>query len=192
MMTYPPGATPLDADELEGLLHPHARTRAALNYLEAANIRKAEKWAFGQSHGDLLTPSFIQMLHRRMFGEVWRWAGQYRKTEKNIDVLAWSIPIEVHKACLDVEAQALHKSYSIDELAARFHHRLVYIHPFPNGNGRLSRMMADLLLVSYKEVRFSWGIKDLLQQNDVRARYLDALRAADTRNYKPLLEFIRS
>lgn len=192
MITYPPGATALDPDELQGLIHPCATSRGLLNYLEAGNIRKAQKWAFGQSHDDLLTPEFIRTLHRRMFSEVWKWAGQYRNTEKNIGVIAWNISPEVHKLCADARAQVFNKSYSPDELAARFHHRLVFIHPFPNGNGRLARVMADLVLVSLHAPRFTWGRKDLVDQSDVRSRYLQALRAADSHRFKMLLDFVRS
>lgn len=192
VIVYPPGATPLDHDEMQGLIHTGISTRAALNYIEAGNIFRAEKWAFAQVHENLFTSEFIKTLHRRMLWEVWKWAGQYRKTEKNIGVIAWSISTEVYKLCKDVQAQISHKSYPPDELAARFHHKLVYIHPFPNGNGRLARIMADLLLVSLGEQRFTWGNKDLTQQNDIRQKYLDALRAADKRDFQPLREFVRS
>jgi len=192
MIIFPPGATPLDHDEMQGLIHPAAATRGALDYLELANIRKAEKWAFGQFHENLLTSEFIKNLHRRMFEQVWKWAGQYRKTEKNIGVITWNISTAVYELCNDVQAQISHKSFPPDELAARFHHKLVYIHPFPNGNGRLSRVMTDLLLASLGEPRFTWGNKDLIQQNNIREKYIEALRAADAHNYQPLFAFVRS
>ncbi len=127
-----------------------------------------------------------------MFGDVWKWAGQYRKTEKNIGIIAWNISTAVYELCNDVQAQISHKSYPPDELAARFHFKLVYIHPFPNGNGRLGRVMTDLLLASLGEPHFTWGNKDLAQQNDTREKYIRALRAADEHNYKPLFDFVRS
>lgn len=192
MIAYPSGATPLDHEEIQGLLHPGVTTRAALDYLEAGNIRRAERWAFSGRHADLVSSQFILSLHARMFGEVWQWAGQYRKTEKNIGVIAWHISTEIYKLCDDVKAQQHHQSYPADEIAARFHHKLVYIHPFPNGNGRLSRIMTDLLLVSMDKQRFSWGSANLNLENDARSKYLDALRAADRHDYKPLLDFVRS
>lgn len=192
MIVYPPDAMPSDHDEMQGLMHSSVTTAGGLNYLEAGNIRRAERWAFAQVHENLLTSEFIKQLHRRMFGEVWKWAGEYRKTEKNIGVIAWNISTEVYKLCNDVQAQIRLKSYPPDELAARFHYKLVQIHPFPNGNGRLGRIMADLLLVSLGESRFTWGNSNLTQQSNTRQKYLDALRAADNHNYKPLLDFVRS
>lgn len=192
MIIYPPAVAPLDHDELQGLKHPHVNSRGTLDYLEAENIRKAIKWAFDQKHKNLITSEFIRKLHRRMFGDVWKWAGQYRKTEKNIGIIAWNISTAVYELCHDVQAQVSHKSYPPDELAARFHFKLVYIHPFPNGNGRLGRVMTDLLLASLGEPHFTWGNKDLTQQNDTREKYIRALRAADEHNYKPLFDFVRS
>jgi Fic-DOC domain mobile mystery protein B len=191
-MEYPSGATPLDPDEAEGLKLAHITTRGELDYFEAANIREAEQWAFGRKHKDLVTPDFIRRLHKRMFGDVWKWAGNYRATEKNIGVLAWNIAPELTQLCGNVQHQIEHSSYEQDELAARFHHQLVRIHPFPNGNGRISRIMADLVLVSSDKPRFSWGQENLEKETEARKRYLDALRAADKNDYALLLNFVRS
>jgi Fic-DOC domain mobile mystery protein B len=180
-MEYPSGVTPLDADEADGLKLAHITTRGELDYFEAANMRKAEQWAFGRNHKDLLTPDFIRRLHKQMFGDVWKWAGNYRATEKNIGVITWDIGPELRQLCDNVRYQIEHSSYEPDELAARFHHQLVKIHPFPNGNGRISRIMADLVLVSLGQPRFSWGQENLDKESEVRINYLDALRAADKR-----------
>lgn len=111
-MEYPPGATPLDPDEADGLKLAHVTTRGELDYFEAANIRKAEQWAFGRKHRDLLAPDFIRRLHQRMFGDVWKWAGRYRTTEKNIGVLAWNIGAELRQLCDNVRYQIEHHSSS--------------------------------------------------------------------------------
>lgn len=191
-LEYPNGATPLDPDEAEGLLPEHIETKSELNEWEQQNILEGERWAFEQKRGELLTVGFMFQLHKALFGNTWRWAGKIRRTQKNIGIDPAGIESELKTLCKNVAAQLEHKSYSLDEIAARFHHRLVAIHPFSNGNGRFSRTMADLLLVQYGGGRFTWGRGDLIAAGDVRNRYLEALRAADARNYAPLLAFVRS
>jgi Fic-DOC domain mobile mystery protein B len=154
---FPNGATPLDPDEAEGLLPEHIETKSELNEWEQQNILEGERWAFEQKRGELLTVDFMFQLHKALFGNTWRWAGKIRRTEKNIGIDPAGIESELNTLCKNVAAQLEHKSYSLDEIAARFHHRLVAIHPFSNGNGRFSRTMADLLLVQYGGERFTWG-----------------------------------
>jgi Fic-DOC domain mobile mystery protein B len=190
---YPAGATPLDPDEAAGLIPSHITTHGQLNEWELVNIVEGERWAFSRKRKNLLSIEFVRRLHKHMFGDTWRWAGTFRSTEKNIGI----DPARIQPALLDlfkdVATQLEHKSYSLDEIAARFSHRLVSIHPFANGNGRLSRTMADLLLVQQGAERFSWGVgKNLIAESDTRQAYLDALRAADARDYVPLLAFVRS
>ncbi len=192
-LDYPPSATPLDLDEAAGLIPSHITTHGQLNEWELVNIIEGERWAFSRKRKDLLSIEFVRRLHKRMFGDTWRWAGTFRSTEKNIDI----DPARIQPALLDlfkdVEMQLEHKSYFLDEIAARFSHRLVSIHPFANGNGRLSRTMADLLLAREGSQRFSWGAgTDLVAEGDTRRAYIDSLRAADARDYAPLLAFVRS
>jgi Fic-DOC domain mobile mystery protein B len=189
---HPPGATPLDPDEAAGLIPGHITTQEQLNEWELANILEGERWAFSRKRKDLLTLRFVRLLHRRMFASTWRWAGVFRKTGKNIGIDPVQIAPELKKLCDDVAYQIEHRSYPIDEIAARFHHRLTWIHPFPNGNGRFSRTMADLLLLQNGAPRFTWGAGDLVTEGGARQRYIQALRAADGRDYAPLLEFVRS
>ena len=190
---HAPGATPIDPDEAAGLIPAHITTQGQLNEWEAANILDGEKWAFSRKHDDLLSLQFMCLLHRKLFGTTWKWAGEFRTTAKNIgDIEAKQIGTELKKLCGDVEYQIEHKSYPLDEIAGRFHHRLTWIHPFPNGNGRFSRTMADLLIVQNGAQRFSWGEGKLIPVGDVRPRYIEALHAADAKDYRPLLNFIRS
>lgn len=189
---YPQGATPLDPDEAAGLIPAHIANHGQLNEWEMANILEGERWAFGRGHLDQLTNDFVCRLHKRMFGNTWRWAGKFRTTEKNIGVDPLQIPVALRDLNADVAVQLQHGSYPLDEIAARYSHRLVAIHPFANGNGRLSRTIADLLLVQQGAQRFSWGAADLVAAGDVRERYIAALRAADGRDYGPLLAFVRS
>lgn len=189
---YPPGATPLDPDESAGLIPAHITTQGQLNEWELANIVEGERWAFSRKRSDLLSLQFAKRLHKQMFGNTWRWAGTFRKTEKNLGIDPLQIAPELKKLFDDVAYQIEHKGYPLDELAARFHHRLTYIHPFPNGNGRHARLMTDLLLKQNGLELFGWGRGDLVRAGEVRDRYITALRAADNRDYAPLLEFVRS
>lgn len=187
---YAPGATPLDPDEAAGLIPTHIVNHAQLNEWELANIVEAERWAFTRKHKNLLQTDFIKKLHKRMLADTWRWAGTFRVTEKNIGIDPIHIQPALYDLCEDVKTQLAHNSYPLDEIAARFSHRLVAIHPFANGNGRLSRMMADLLLEQHDAARFSWAAKS--NAADAREQYLSALRAADRGDYEPFLQFIRS
>lgn len=188
----PEGATALDPDEAEGLLPGHIETRAELNEWEQQNIIDGERWAFARKRPRLLTVDFMLELHRQMFRQTWRWAGRIRQSEKNLGIEPARIEPELKTLCLDIEAQLRDGGCKLDEIAARFHHRLASIHPFSNGNGRFSRTMADLLLVREDGKRFTWGGGDLVAPGPVRDRYLDALRAADKKDYRALLEFVRS
>lgn len=186
----PGGATPLDPGEARALIPSHIATQAELNEWEHDNIVEGERWAFARRRKDLLTADFLNRLHREMFGATWKWAGQWRTTEKNIGFAPERVPEAVRQLLSDVTAQLEAHSYPIREIAARLHHRLVQIHPFPNGNGRVARTYADLLLFTRGEERFSWGAGDLIAPGDVREQYIAALRAADGRDYEPLFQFL--
>jgi Fic-DOC domain mobile mystery protein B len=188
----PEGATPLDPDEIEGLRHRHVTTRQQLDALEQANIVTGLQWLHRRRKTDVLTDSFLRALHRRLFGEVWHWAGSYRLREKNIGVDPIQIPVQVRMLLDDVrywEAQAV---YPALEAAARFHHRLVKIHLFPNGNGRHARIAADVFLterLGHPPIDWAAGA-DLQALSERRRAYIAALRAADGHDYGPLLAFV--
>ena len=189
----PSGTTPLSPEETDDLIPVTITSRADLNEWEQANIQEAEAWAFSRGHKNLVSGEFICTLHKKMFDNVWSWAGRYRKSNKNIGIDWPEIPIEVKKLCDDCNYWIQNESFAPDELAARFHHRLVTIHPFPDGNGRHSRMMADLIVVSLGYSRFSWGGGPGLAPNDTaRRQYLSALAKADQGDLEPLLGFVRS
>lgn len=191
-LDYPDGATPLTAEELEGLIPMHIATRGELNEWEARNVLKAEKWLLDLRRKNVLSFDFVRQLHKRMFDETWKWAGTFRTTEKNIGIDPAHIAPRTKDLCEDVKVQLAHKSMPLDEIAAMFHHRLVSIHPFANGNGRHARLMTDLLLTQNGAARFTWGEDDFVADNEVRRRYIAALRAADGREYAPLFAFVRS
>jgi Fic-DOC domain mobile mystery protein B len=189
-MEYPEGATPLDPNELGGLKHKHVTTREELDELEQANIESGLRWLARQK-GEVLSDDFAVRLHKRLFGEVWGWAGTFRKTGKNIGIDPVHIPVELRMLTNNARYWADHDAYSPSEAAVRFHHRLVQIHPFPNGNGRHARIMADQVLTRvYGEKPIDWvGGHDLQKMNERRAAYIAALKAADDGNIAPLMAF---
>lgn len=183
--------TPLTPEEREGLIPSYITLRSELNEAEQANILEAEEWAFARKR-DVLDERFLTNLHKRMLGRVWRWAGEFRRTERNIGIDPYRIPVDLRQLLDDCRYWIEHSTYEPDEIAARFHHRLVFIHPFPNGNGRHARLATDQLLVKLGQPRFSWGLVNLVDASETRLRYVAALRAADHHDIGPLLEFVRS
>jgi Fic-DOC domain mobile mystery protein B len=127
-----------------------------------------------------------------MYDKVWKWAGDYRTTPRNIGVDAYRIQPDLHQILDDARYWLDHGTYGSDELAVRFHHRIVLVHPFPNGNGRWSRLAADLLAVRQGRERFTWGRSNLQTGGETRRAYIDALHAADRHDMKPLIAFARS
>lgn len=192
LFAQPDDATPLDAEEREGLLQTWITTRADLNEAEQANIDDAVGWTERRRDADLLTEGFVFELHKRMFGDVWSWAGSTRKTGKNIGIDPVQIHIQLGGLLRDARYWVDNGSFPPDEIAVRLHHGLVAIHPFPNGNGRHARLVADLLVVQLGDVPFSWGGGTLRDIGTLRAEYIAALRAADQHDFAPLLAFARS
>jgi len=187
---YAPGATPIDPDEAAGLIPAHLTLQRELNEYEEANILEATEWLFTRRRGDPLDERFIHTVHGRMFNQTWKWAGAPRRSDKNIGVQWYEIPVRLNQMLGDVRTQIEKKAYSPIEIAARYHHRLVAIHVFPNGNGRHARLMADLLLTELAGQRFEWGRESLVAASELRARYIAALKAADAGDCRPLLAFL--
>ena len=156
-----------------------------------ANIARAQDWALGRRR-DPLTEKFIMDLHKRMLGDVWKWAGKFRKTERNIGIESYRIEPEFRQILDDARYWVEHQTYSPDELAVRLHHRLVLVHPFPNGNGRWSRLTADVLVTQFGGPRFTWGSANLQAASEIRSAYIKALHAADEHDLVPLVDFARS
>lgn len=188
------GQTPLDPDEVEQLLPSAVTTRADLDIVERENIAHAIRWALGAKRRPqkVLDEPFLRRLHKKMFGDVWSWAGDYRRTDRNIGVDWWSIQEEIGRLLGDAKYWIEHDVYERDALCVRFHHQLVKIHPFPNGNGRHSRLAADVLSVSLRGEPLSWGQGLGLNPDPLRARYMAALRAADVGDLTDLIEFASS
>lgn len=184
-------ATPLSEEEKEGLIPSYITLRHELNEAEQANILEAEDWAPKRKR-DVLDPRFLDTLHKRMFGNVWKWAGTHRTTDKNIGIEPYRINTELRQLCDDCQYWTQNDSFPPDEIAARFHHRLVQIHCYPNGNGRHARLATDLLLKNLGQPAFTWGSASLTDAGQTRRRYVNALQAADDHDINPLLEFVRS
>ncbi len=189
---YAEGATPLNADEVNNLIPRHLTTQHELNEWEQFNIVQAEQWLFRRKQQDIYSLEFAQKLHHKMFDQTWKWAGEFRKTQTNIGVHSVYIGQELKKLFGDVCYWNNHNVYSIREISVILHHRLVFIHPFPNGNGRFSRLFADFVAISNNQPRFSWGKGSLTQDGIVRKLYIEALKEADNFNYQKLIEFADS
>lgn len=187
----PDGATPLSPQDQRGLLQTWITTRADLNIAEQANILAGRAWAY-RSRVALTSEAYLARLHKNMFGDVWSWAGKWRMTETNIGVLPHEIAPRLRQFLGDTGYWLDHTSYPPDELAARYHHGLVQIHPFANGNGRHTRLAADLLCRQLGVAPFTWGRNSLDEMGETRQAYLAALRAADQYDFGPLLAFVRS
>ena len=191
------GNTPIRAEEAEQLI-PRISTIGELNEYEAVNILRAREWAFESrtmKTTDPLEEPYIRELHHRMFDNVWKWAGTYRPTERNIGCDPKEIVQRIPQLLANVRYWLENKTFSTDEALLRFHHQLTRIHPFANGNGRHARMIADVVAVRHGHAEFTWGAgKDLVAAGDPRTRYLAALRALDANenDVKLLLDFARS
>lgn len=191
------GSTPLEDEELEGLIPSHIQTKSELNQWEALNIARGQEWAFRHRRLDPLSVTTLKDLHRAMFGETWSWAGTFRRSDTNISPFHWT-QVQVLMRELVDDTRASYEASDrmpegLDALAVRFHHRLVRIHPWSNGNGRHARLATDILLERWDRPRFSWGSgADLAPESAARNAYLAALRSADGGSFTQLLEFVRS
>jgi Fic-DOC domain mobile mystery protein B len=194
---YTDGNTPIRPEQAEQLI-PKISTMGELNEYEAVNILRAREWAFNDrtmKSVDPLEEPYLRELHHRMFDNVWKWAGTYRQTERNIGCDPKEILQRIPQLLANARFWLENKTFSADEALLRFHHQLTKIHPFANGNGRHARMIADVAAVKHGRAEFTWGAgKDVVAPGDARTRYLAALRALDANesDTKPLLEFARS
>lgn len=194
-LKYHLGQTPIDEEEKEGLLIKTISLHKELDEFEQYNIEKAVEWTISRTFKKetLLTSTFIKKLHRRMFDEVWAWAGHFRKTDKNIGIAWPGISLQLQKLLDDARYWHERELYPPDEMAIRFKHRLVSIHCFPNGNGRHARLMADVLVENlYGRNVFTWGRTTMTCYSDTRKQYIASLKCADHGDIRPLLEFARS
>ena len=182
-------STPLTAEEKNGLKLKWITLRSELNEAEARNIAQAQLWLASNKKKDVCSDTFLRNLHKKMFCDVWVWAGEYRITERNIGVVPYQIPMKLIQLFDDLNFWIDNKTYSNHEIAVRLHHKLVQIHPFPNGNGRVSRLMADLVLQKLEGKTLYWEDTNLVDVSEVRRKYIDALRKADAGDYTDLLNF---
>ncbi len=194
-INYIYGQTPLEEEEKNGLLIPSITTRIELDEFEQLNIEKAVAWSFQKkiNKHQLLTEEFVRKLHGKMFGDVWNWAGLFRKTNKNIGVDWPTISVQLRQLIDDCNFWIDNKIFSEEEIAIRFNHGIVKIHCFANGNGRHSRLMADLIMKNmFNKPAFTWGKSDLIKPSEVRRNYINAVKMADAGNIQPLLSFAKT
>jgi Fic-DOC domain mobile mystery protein B len=194
-LNYIEGQTPIDENEKHGLRILSITTREELDEFEQLNIEKAVEWTIKRKFNQeiILSEQFVKELHLRMYDDVWKWAGKFRTINKNIGVDWLLISVALKQLLDDSKFWIENKTYSEDEIAVRFSHRLVSIHCFPNGNGRHSRLLADVITSHiFSMPVFSWGSSNLVRQGDARKQYIDAIHAADQGIILPLLTFSRS
>ena len=182
-------STPLTEEEKQQLKAKWVTTRSELNELETKGIADAEIWLL-KNKKDILSETFIKALHKKMFGDIWKWAGNFRTTERNIGVAPYEIQPKLRILLDDIRFWIANRTYSEKEIAIRFHHRLVQIHPFPNGNGRTSRIMADLIMRTFGLDDLDWGSGNLTEISELRTKYIAALQEADKGDYKLLINFV--
>jgi Fic-DOC domain mobile mystery protein B len=192
---YGEGQTPLGEEEKNGLKIKSISTQGDLDEFEQLNIEKAVEWTIrlNANSEKILAEKFVKDLHNKMFGDVWKWAGEFRKSEKNIGIPWIQIPVELKTLLDDTHFWIENNTYPQEEIAIRFKHRLVSIHCFPNGNGRHSRMMADIIMeIIFEKDIFPWHQSDMVKPNETRKKYISALRAADKGNLSLLINFAKS
>jgi len=194
-LNYIYGQTPLDEEEKENLKIDTVSTRSELDVFEQKNIEEAVAWTYGKKWKPekILSETFICEVHKKMYGSIWKWAGKYRTSEKNIGVKPYLIATSLKQLSEDTLFWIANNTYPPDEIAVRFKHRLVAIHCFPNGNGRHSRLMADIIIEKVFSLPvFSWGSNKLNQENNSRKEYIKAVKEGDNSNIAPLLQFART
>lgn len=192
---YIEGQTPLDENEKEGLKIQSITTQRELDEFEQLNIEKAVEWTMRTKlkPEKILNEKFIKEFHKRMYGEVWKWAGEFRMSEKNIGIQWTKIGIELRTLIDDTKYWIENKTFSPEEIAIRFKHRIVSIHCFPNGNGRHSRLLADIIMESiFDKQSFTWHQSNMVKANETRSEYITTLKEADKGNIKPLIEFAKN
>ena len=192
---YKDGQTPIEEEEKDVLKIKSIKIIGELDEFEQLNIEKAVEWTIHTNlkPENILTEKFIKDLHKKMYGDVWKWAGEFRRTEKNIGITWTKIGIDLKNLLDDAKYWVENKTYSPEEVAIRFKHRIVSIHCFPNGNGRHSRIMADIIMESIfgKEI-FTWHQSNMVKADEIRKEYINALRKADNGNITPLIEFAKN
>ena len=192
---YTDNQTPLEEDEKEGLLIKSITTRAELDEFEQQNIEKAMLWLKSKKFTatEILSEKFVQQLHRHMYAGVWKWAGEYRKTNKNIGVDKNQVAMALKQLLDDCQYWINDYSFSEEEIALRLKHRIVQVHCFANGNGRHSRLMADTMMEKVFHLpAFTWGAANLIKQSNLRTAYIQALKKADAGDYNDLIAFAKS
>lgn len=194
-INYLDGQTPLSEEELDGLKISSITTREELDEFEQLNIEKAIQWTIGKKiySEELFSEKFIKDLHKRMYGEVWKWAGTFRTSEKNLGIKCYLIPVQLKQLLDDATFWYANNVFAPEEFAVRFKHQLVSIHCFANGNGRHSRLMADLIMEKlYQQSFLTWGGSSLVKSNEKRKAYIKAIQKADRQDLKQLIIFAKS
>jgi len=190
---FPEGATPIS--DCSGLIPTWVHNLNDLNRVEAENIMNAQRKYFRAPVNDpknWFQVDELKNIHRAMFGEVWEWAGMYRQSVTSVGIKPILIPAKLAELCHEV---LYWFQYPVEltfvEMAARIHHRVVFIHPFENGNGRFSRLVADRFLLALRCAYPIWP-DHLNKDSGTRKDYISTLKNADKGNYEPLVDYMKS
>lgn len=186
------GSTPLDPDQIRGIKFSHLVNMGELDEVEDLNIQKGLEWLNRQKGDDYLSMEFLCKLHEKLFGDVWKWAGTFRKVEVNLSKIKYydvgpQLKMFFEDAKLWIEGGRM----SWDEISAEMHHRLIAIHPFPNGNGRTTRIYTEYVQKRNKQAVTSWKASLNHDPKERRRVYIKSLQQADKGDFRPLIEFMQ-
>ena len=184
------GQTPLPPELQKGLISKNVQTIGELDEYEEQNIAEGMVW-LEDSNANSLNYSFWLRLHKKLFGNVWNWAGEIRSHDLgNADFL---YPEKVRPALMqligDAEYWFKNDTYPKKETIARIHEKLLTIHPFANGNGRWSRILTEYICKQNKIDIPKWNLKSKDDPQKRRKEYIEAVELA--RHKRQFLKLIR-
>lgn len=188
------GQTPLPPELQKGLKLKHIQNMGELDEFEEKNIAEGLVW-LKKNNENYRQYNFWEKLHKKLFGNVWSWAGKLRDHE--LDNPYFLLPHHIRPALKtledDFEYWLKKREISFNEIAARFHERIETIHPFPNGNGRFGRILVEHFCLKEKAEVPKWGMAIKNDPKLRREKYIDALdEARRTKKYEVLIKFMYS
>lgn len=186
------GSTPLDPDQIKGIRFSHLTNMGELDEVEDLNIQKGLEWLYHQKTDDYLSMQFLCKLHEKLFGDVWKWAGKFRTVEVNISkIRSYDVGPQLINFFEDAKLWIEGGRMGWDEIAAEMHHRLVCIHPFPNGNGRTTRIFTEYVQRRNNQLITTWKASLSHDPKERRKAYIKALQKADKGDFEMLIEFMK-
>ncbi|WP_027477803.1 Fic/DOC family protein [Curvibacter gracilis] len=141
-----------------------------------------------------LSVADIKHWHRRWLGNVYEWAGQERSVNMGKGGFNFAAAAQIPRLLAGFEAEVLQRWTPCDHLSheglveaiAVSHVELILIHPFREGNGRLSRLLADVMAVQAGR-----NPLDYSSWESHKAGYIAAIHAGVAMNYEPMKFWVR-